>query len=90
MNRTEIEMITEQEAIERAWILIRREGIKVSEVQSIRKLSASCMPGDLSVGDDIWTVQFALDLPDDEVWSPEAVFIDVNCRTGEAVASEGL
>ena len=52
-------MLTEQEAVERAWTVVRSTDIAVTGLESVRKVQTALMPPSIEALGDIWAVSFA-------------------------------
>ena len=83
-------MITEQEAIERAWELVRREQLRVRDVRSVCETPAPEFLPEWASRGNVWSVVFDLDVPPDVIRSPDLLEIIVDRETGEATGIEGL
>jgi hypothetical protein len=79
-------MITEQEAVKRAWELVDREKIRVRGLRSAKMgIAPGFLPGWASRG-EVWEVVFNLAVPPG--MSPDIAAIIVDCETGEAATVE--
>jgi hypothetical protein len=78
-------MITEKEAIERAWDLVRRESLRVRDVRSVRQTQAPMSLPDWASRGQVWRVVFDKDIPPDRVICPDILTVIVDRETGEAV-----
>jgi hypothetical protein len=79
-------MITEQEAVTRAWELVNRERIRV---RGLRSAKMGVAPGFLpqwAARGDVWEVIFNLNVPPG--MSPDIAAIIVDRETGEAATVE--
>lgn len=83
-------MITEKEAIERAWELVRRENLRVRDVRSAREAQAPAFLPNWASRGQVWRVVFDLDIPPDCVMSPDILVIIVDQQTGEAAGVDSL
>jgi hypothetical protein len=83
-------MINENEAIERAWELVRRENLRVRQVRFVRKTQAPTFLPDWTSRGQVWQVVFDLDIPPDRVMSPDTLEIIVDQETGEAAGVDSL
>jgi len=78
-------MLTEQEAVERAWAVIRGKGITVTGLESVRKVQTAQMPPAIAALGDIWAVSFGRPkAPGERSPGTDSVFVRVLDRTGEA------
>ena len=82
--------MTEQEAISRAWAVIRQDGASVTGIREIRKLPETILPRSYSGKGDVWSVRFGIPVPDDCVISPDTIVVHVYDSTGEASIFLGL
>ena len=83
-------MITKQQAIERAWDLVRRDRLAVRGVRSVALDAAPSFEPEWQSRGDIWKVIFDLDIPPNCVQSPDILVIIVDRETGEAAGIELL
>jgi len=78
-------MLTEQEAVERAWTVVRSTDIAVTGLESVRKVQTALMPPSIEALGDIWAVSFARPrVPGERSPGTDSVFVQVSDRTGEA------
>jgi hypothetical protein len=82
-------MITEQEAVERAWELDRIEKLEVRGVRLVRMDTPPEFLAGWGSRGAAWSVLFDLDVPPDRVLSPDVVSILVDRQTGEAMVIRG-
>jgi len=83
-------MITEQEAVERAWELLRREQIRVRGLRSAQMAAAPRFLPEWAARGEVWEAVFDLDIPPNCVMSPDIAVIIVDRETGEAESVELL
>jgi len=77
-------MLTEQEAVERAWAVVRAKGIVVTGPESVRKVQTAQMSPPIAAMGDIWAIRFSLPEVPGEFSPGDSVFVQVLERTGEA------
>jgi hypothetical protein len=79
-------MLTEQEAIEKAWIVVRREGVLVTGLKNVRKISIEDLLPHMKDSGPIWSVSFAQPAIEGggRVADGNCVYVRVFDRTGEA------
>jgi hypothetical protein len=83
-------MITEQEAIERAWDLIRLKQLPVRSVRSVNVDTAPDFLPEWTSRGDVWYVVFDRDVPADRVISPDIYVIAVDRDTGRTMVIKML
>ncbi len=76
----------QQEAVERAWAIIRSRSIDVEGVESAKRSAAGTLPGNT----DKWIVRFGKKTDPDTVDSVDSVVVEVNDTSGEAAIVAGL
>lgn len=79
-------MITEQEAVKRAWELVNREKIRVRGLRSAKMGVAPGFLPDWAARGDVWEVVFDLNVPPG--MSPDIAAIIIDRETGEATMVE--
>ena len=78
-------MLTEREAAERAYALIRARGIAVMGLQSVRKVPAAQLPPSFAARGDVWAVNFTQPtVPGERAADGDVVHVRVYDSTGEA------
>ena len=78
-------MLSEQEAVERAWAVIRATGITVTGLERVRKVQAAQLPPGFTATGDVWAFTFARPkVPGECVAGGDFVHVRVSDRTGEA------
>jgi len=75
-------MLTQQEALERAWDLIHRQQIRVRRLRSVQIAAAPGFLPEWATRGDVWEVMFDLDVPPG--MSPDATLMIVDRETGDA------
>jgi hypothetical protein len=79
-----VTVLTEDEAINRATLVVREKRITVLAVEHVRKVLAAQAPPGINQLDDLWIVRFSVPTLPDRASPSDAVIIRVNDRTGAA------
>ena len=79
-------VLTEQEAVARAWDLVSRKHIRACTLRSVEIEAAPEFLPEWAVRGDVWEVVFDLDVP--RGMSPATAIVIVDRETGEAAAVE--
>ena len=82
-------VVTENEAIERAWEAIRCKNVEVVGLVKVKKITTAAISPSVAASGDFWSVRFKRPTTPGEFSPGDEVIVRVYERTGEAVLVMG-